>query len=50
MAVEITPEPPEDVREALIHALERHLYSGPTPSAWWAAGVRESIEDDEDQP
>jgi hypothetical protein len=50
MAVEITPEPPDYVGEALIRALERHFDRAPAASAWWVAGVRESVEDDEDQP
>ena len=44
MPLEITPAPAEEVRAALVQALERELAdAGPPASAWWSAGVRESV-------
>jgi hypothetical protein len=46
--LEIDPSPPDDVREALEQALERELAHETQPgSPWWAAGVRESVGDDD---
>ena len=45
MAVEIQPEPPEEIREALTRLLDAELDSSATPSAWWLEGLRESVED-----
>ena len=45
MDLEITPEPPQREREAVERALAR-LLAGERPearSAWWHAGVRESV-------
>ena len=50
MDVEITPEPSAEEREALLRALAGAELPGNPESAWWQAGVRESVEgDDEDQ-
>ncbi len=48
MSVEISPEPSPEERAAILAALER-LLSGEDspPPAWWEAGVRESVEDQE---
>src|SRR5213592_1768511 len=43
LELEITPAPPDDLREALERALEQALAGGANPSGWWAAGVRESV-------
>ena len=48
MTVEIRPEPPEDVREALARAVERALADSAAPSEWWLSGLRESVGLDED--
>ena len=48
VALEIRPEPAEQVREALERALERELAEDTAPSAWWLAGVRESVGGDEE--
>jgi hypothetical protein len=42
MALEIKPEPTREEREAIVRALADHDAS-PQPSAWWAAGLRESV-------
>ncbi|MBA2537444.1 MAG: hypothetical protein H0V20_08450 [Actinobacteria bacterium] len=50
MRSEIRPEPPPDEREALEQALKRLLSpsEGVATSAWWRAGVRESVLDDDE--
>jgi hypothetical protein len=45
MAVEIQPEPPEEIREALTRLLDAELDRSATPSAWWLEGLHEGIED-----
>jgi len=47
MTVEITPEPTPEEREAILRALA--VLDGPASgsSAWWEAGIREAVEDDE---
>ncbi len=48
MPVEITPPPPEEIRETLAAVLEREL-DGPEPvRAWWRAGLDESVDEDLD--
>jgi hypothetical protein len=47
MELEITPEPPEPVRRAIEIALGER--DGAGPSAWWAAGVAESVGADDAQ-
>ena len=48
MAVEISPEPTPEEREALLAALAARE-AAPTASAWWTAGIREAVEgEDED--
>jgi hypothetical protein len=51
MALEITPEPSPEEREALELALAR-LLSEPadTRSAWWREGMREAVASPEDEP
>jgi hypothetical protein len=46
MGVEIRPEPTREEREAILRALAEPARDG-QPSAWWEAGVREAVEDDE---
>jgi hypothetical protein len=48
MFVELTPEPPEELRAALVQLLERELTSAAQPSAWWTAGAREGFENDDE--
>jgi hypothetical protein len=50
MAVQITPEPTPEEREALLRALPDldHARSGGT-SPWWQAGVREAVEDEPEE-
>lgn len=46
--LEITPEPTPEERAAIVAALER-LGAGEEcgPGAWWEAGLRESVEDED---
>jgi hypothetical protein len=45
---EITPQPSPEEREALLIALEQALAErGNGSGAWWNAGARENVEDDE---
>lgn len=47
MEYEITPEPSEEERQALIAALDQLLAPQVHPasaSAWWRAGIRENTE------
>jgi hypothetical protein len=46
MTVEITPEPTPEEREAILRALAA-LDGREGGSAWWEAGIREAVEDDE---
>lgn len=48
MNLEITPEPTPEERAAIVAALER-LGAGEEcgPGAWWEAGLRESVEDED---
>lgn len=48
MAVEITPEPTPQEREALLQALATLGVAPAEPSAWWQAGVHEAIEGEAD--
>lgn len=48
MVVQIRPEPPDDVREALERVVERALAEDAAPSEWWLSGIRESVGLDED--
>ena len=45
MDVEITPEPTPEEREALLRALAAR--KGEVVPAWWLAGIREAVEEDE---
>jgi hypothetical protein len=49
MLVEIQPEPREHEREAILAALEAALAESrpPVSSAWWRAGLREDLDEDE---
>ena len=47
MAVEIRPEPTPEEREAIVRALAALDGRGDHVSAWWEAGVRESVEDED---
>ncbi len=44
MELEVKPEPPKDVREAIRAALRR--LEAERESAWWRAGVEESVRDE----
>ena len=44
MDVELAPEPPADVRRAIVQALAAVREDG-LESAWWRAGVEEAAED-----
>jgi hypothetical protein len=49
MEREIVPEPPEGEREALDEALARLLAEPEDPySEWWRAGVRETLNPEEE--
>jgi hypothetical protein len=42
--IEITPEPPDDEREALDEAIARLLREPTDPHGdWWRAGMREAL-------
>jgi hypothetical protein len=46
---EITPEPSPEERDAIVVALERlRAEEERRPGLWWEAGVRESVEDEDD--
>jgi hypothetical protein len=46
--VEITPEPTPEQRAAIIAALEQlRADEERGPGAWWEAGLRETLEDEE---
>ena len=47
MTVEITPEPTPEQREALLAALAALNGATDEPPAWWQAGIREAVEDEE---
>jgi hypothetical protein len=44
--VRIEPEPPQEVRDALVRVLDRDIHPRRAPSAWWLEGVRESVDED----
>jgi hypothetical protein len=46
---EITPEPTAEERAAILAALEQLQADERAPGRWWEAGVRESIQGDEDE-
>jgi hypothetical protein len=49
MGVEIFPEPPQHEREALDDALAALLAERSDPyTAWWRAGVRETVSPEEE--
>ena len=48
MDVEITPEPSEEEREAILQSLAAERKDLPTGSRWWLAGL--AREDGDDQP
>jgi hypothetical protein len=49
MDVDIAPEPPEDEREALDEALAHLLAKRADPySDWWRAGLRETLNPEEE--
>jgi hypothetical protein len=47
MTVEITPEPTPEEREAILCALAALDGREGGSSAWWEAGLRGAVEDDE---
>jgi hypothetical protein len=47
MDLEITPEPTPEEREALLQALAALNGRHDEPAAWWLAGAREAVEEDE---
>jgi hypothetical protein len=47
VAVEITPEPTPEEREAILRALAALEGREDGGSAWWQAGVREAVEEDD---
>ena len=49
MNVEITPEPTPEERAAILAALEQvRAAEARGPGAWWEAGLRESVGDEDD--
>ena len=49
MDVEITPEPTEDERRAILEALEKERLTDLAPSPWRRAGLGPGPEEDDDQ-
>ena len=49
MDVEINPEPTPEEREALLAALARRNGGAGGASAWWEAGIRESVEEEPEE-
>jgi hypothetical protein len=49
MDVEITPEPTEDERRAILEALEREAGRASPPSPWRRAGLGPGPDEDADQ-
>jgi len=48
VTVEITPEPTPEERAAILAALEQfHAEEERGPGRWWVAGLRESVEDED---
>jgi hypothetical protein len=51
VAVQITPEPTPEEREALLRALaELDDPDSDGVSPWWEAGIREAVEDEPEEP
>ena len=46
MSVEISPEPTPEEREALLQALAALDGRADGSSAWWEAGIRETVEEE----
>jgi hypothetical protein len=46
MGVEISPEPTPEEREALLAAIAAANGHAGEASAWWEAGIRESLEEE----
>jgi hypothetical protein len=49
LSLEITPEPSPEEREALLRVLAAEDGATAPPSPWWAAGIREALEDGPDE-
>lgn len=49
MDVEISPEPTPEEREVLLAALAGLNGGAGGGSAWWEAGIRESVEDEPEE-
>lgn len=49
MAVQITPEPAPEEREALLRALGAADEARDSASAWWRAGIREAVEEEPEE-
>ena len=49
MDVEITPEPTEDERRAILEALDEERLTALAPSPWRRAGLGPGPEDEDDQ-
>jgi hypothetical protein len=47
--VEISPEPTPEERDALLAALARLNGEARKSSAWWEAGIRESVEEESEE-
>lgn len=44
MEIELTPEPPDELAEAVTAAVARALAADGDPGAWWREGVEENLE------
>jgi hypothetical protein len=44
MEIELTPELPDDIAEAVTAAVARALVADGDPGAWWREGLEENLE------
>ena len=44
MEIELTPEPPDEIADAVAAAVARTLAADAEPSAWWREGLEENLE------
>jgi hypothetical protein len=49
VAVQITPEPTPEERQALLEALEAAGQARDEGSAWWQAGIREAVGEEQEE-
>jgi hypothetical protein len=47
--IELTPEPPDELAEAVAATLTRALAADGDPGPWWRRGLEESLEPEPEQ-